>query len=223
MALEGLSTMTPLLHANKPVFKLGLGLTIGLACLMMGISFGMGKHEFFLVLNGNGGPIADVFFSWATYLGDGLIWVPIGILILWKFRQKWVLVFATILLSTLWVNIGKRVIYPNEQRPTAVVLPRSDIHTVPGIELHTQNSFPSGHTTTAFSVFLLALCFWESWAVFFIGLALASAAAYSRVYLAQHFPLDLAGGMLGAALTLVLSLRAQAAWTTKAPSVHTKT
>jgi len=39
-----------------------------------------------------------------------------------------------------------------------------------------------------------------------IGGIYAVACGYSRVYLAQHFPLDIAGGIMVAILTVILSI-----------------
>ena len=67
-------------------------------------------------------------------------------------------------------------------------------------------SFPSGHSTSAFSVFLLLtiLSSKKSWGYFLLLLAVAT--AYSRVYLAQHFVEDVyAGSLLGTILTLVVT------------------
>jgi membrane-associated phospholipid phosphatase len=57
-----------------------------------------------------------------------------------------------------------------------------------------QDSFPSGHTNTAFSAaMLMVLCFSKRfWPAFFI----AGLVGYSRVYMGVHFPIDVFAGAL---------------------------
>jgi membrane-associated phospholipid phosphatase len=60
------------------------------------------------------------------------------------------------------------------------------------------NSFPSGHTSTAFTTaLLLSFIVRKRFAVFFFPV-IAFLVGYSRVYLAQHFVTDvLAGSVIG--------------------------
>ena len=71
-----------------------------------------------------------------------------------------------------------------------------DIHTL--VPLPTSDSFPSGHSATAFAaatVLALALRSGRVTAALFV---LAAAVGYSRLYVGVHFPLDvLAGAALG--------------------------
>jgi len=91
---------------------------------------------------------------------------------------------------------------PGEARPTKAITDSHLIHVVKGVELHSIGSFPSGHTTTAFCFYLLACLFFNKRWVVFGGFLLALLVGYSRIYLAQHFPRDVAGGMAAACLTM---------------------
>jgi membrane-associated phospholipid phosphatase len=71
------------------------------------------------------------------------------------------------------------------------------------------SSFPSGHTMTTFCIYLsFCLLINKSWWLY-TGLAYAMLVGYSRIYLAQHFPLDVAAGIIGAIVSTWLSLLIQ--------------
>ena len=137
---------------------LGIGLSLITGTSFILLSFLMGKENAFLLLNIDLGPIADfLFYIWAN-AGDGFIWIPAFALTL-MYKKKFVpFLMATIVLSTIITQSSKQVFFKSENRPTAVITNASLIHKVPGIEIHTTNSFPSGHTATAFSLFLFC-CF----------------------------------------------------------------
>ncbi|NDA60924.1 MAG: phosphatase PAP2 family protein [Chitinophagia bacterium] len=166
----------------------------------------MGKYAFFLLLNGNGGGWADHFFKWLTYLGDGWIWVMVFVFTWIYFRNRVGLVLLSVIISTLLSQTGKQVLFPNELRPAAGEIARTEIHTVSGVDLHTGNSFPSGHTTTAFTIFLLICNFIPKRNTIMIGYGIAVGVGYSRIYLAQHFPVDVAAGMLVGVCSVLCSL-----------------
>ena len=70
------------------------------------------------------------------------------------------------------------------------------INLVDGVNVHHFNSFPSGHTLTAFSAAFAAICLYPSsgrW-IQILTLLLALACGLSRIVLAQHWPWDVAGG-----------------------------
>ncbi len=190
-------------------FNTGVKITLVLGFTLIAISFYLGKVNLFLLLNGNLGLFADQFFEYTTYLGDGVIWVPIAVLFFIYRRKYLVLLFGAILFSTLFTQVTKNFIFPELPRPTKLIENTQLIHTVTGVELHTIDSFPSGHTTTAFTVFLLACLFIPTKKIIPFGLAIALLVGYSRVYLAQHFPLDVGAGMIAACLTMLLSIQMQ--------------
>lgn len=186
--------------------KKGSLLSIVAGLLLIAISLLAGKIPVFLFFNQDLGGFADVFFEYITYLGDGLIWVPIALFFIWKQRQQLVLLFSTISLSTLLAQGIKNYVFTAAPRPTTLITDRSIIHTVPGVELHGFYSFPSGHTTTATCVFLLACLFIPQKWILPIGFIYALLVGYSRVYLAQHFPLDVGGGLIIGTISLWLSV-----------------
>ena len=84
------------------------------------------------------------------------------------------------------------MIWPEAPRPVAA-LGIEVLQIVEGVSLHSWKSFPSGHTATAFSLlFALAIPYSRRIQVS-IGL-IALLVGYSRIYLNQHFGLDVAVG-----------------------------
>lgn len=72
------------------------------------------------------------------------------------------------------------------------------IQVVEGVKVHHFNTFPSGHTLTAFSAAFLVLYMYPKTTrpLQMLLVLLAATCGLSRVVLAQHWPLDVLGGML---------------------------
>jgi membrane-associated phospholipid phosphatase len=78
------------------------------------------------------------------------------------------------------------------------------MHRVAGEIIHSQLSFPSGHTTAAFLGFGLISCLSKN---LFLGVGcafLAGLVAYSRMYLGQHYLKDVVAGESVALLLLAV-------------------
>ena len=138
------------------------------------------------------------FFSWC---GETWIWVVVGLAALfWRYRFT-LLIAVTGLIMPLVFILKDQV---GTDRPITyfqVVNKVNAVVTVPGIVLNTgQTSFPSGHTMSAFGLFsLLALIMGrdnQKWGL--LAAMLAIGAGLSRIFLVQHFLVDvLAGAALG--------------------------
>lgn len=156
---------------------------------------------------------ADNFFKYVTHLGDGLFCIALSLLFLFfKKYKNTLLIFLAFAFSGLLAQFFKKIIFPDLMRPIAY-LNQVDLQLVEGVEVLTNNTFPSGHTATAFATFLmLSLIFSpKTWGVFFF--ALAFIVSISRIYLVQHFFVDTyAGaflGVLSALLAYYWSIRSQ--------------
>ncbi len=166
------------------------------------------KVEGHLFVNSLHTSFLDFFFTYYTHVGGGTFVVVATIaisLLVWKRFGAAILVLGltNLLFVAAITQSLKHLIFSDALRPVAFI-GRKFLHTVPDVELHTSNSFPSGHTAAGFAFFaFVALLFGKKW---WIQLAFGFAAilvGYSRIYLSQHFLEDaVLGGTLGLACFL---------------------
>lgn len=187
-------------------FKVAVGFSLGIALMLFLISYINSREVVFLWLNEDLGNIADFLFNFISHLAEGWIWIPYFIFIFGRFKKDAIFILMNFLISTLLTQIPKNLIWAKVSRPLASNIAPEQIHTVKGVEMHFWNSFPSGHTATAFTLFLLTVYLFPKRTVLMIGFLYAIACGYSRIYLGQHFPLDVAGGIIVAILTLSISI-----------------
>ncbi|HEC42791.1 MAG TPA: phosphatase PAP2 family protein [Bacteroides sp.] len=156
------------------------------------------KLQLHLLMNNNHTDVLDVFFKSVTWLGDGWFAVVFSLCFLFLRFRYFLMLFLSFSISGLIAQFLKRIVFSGALRPAAFLDQMPGIDTVAGVELHHTMSFPSGHTTTAFAVLLLAGLIFRNRMVFLTGIILSWAVAVSRVYLSQHFLADvLAGSVLG--------------------------
>ncbi len=175
----------------------------------------------FKIINSGHTPFLDRFFSLACNLGNGLVMFPLFFaVIFWKKPKacrKTLLILAAVALALGGIiNASVKELVGRPRPPAYFVVPGTNApeEAARSFEVHvvgkmlSDDSFPSGHTNTAFCLATLALLVFgrQFWPVYI----LAAMAAFSRVYLGFHFPLDtLAGASLGISVALVVWLVAR--------------
>ncbi len=154
------------------------------------------KSEIHLFLNRFHSSFLDLFFKTITYLGDGAIMIIIGIILAFFSFRKSFYIIATYLGTGMVVQILKRLVFSDMLRPVKFFGDNADLYLVEGVKLYSNNSFPSGHATSAFGLFvcLVLITSSKSWQLIFAILAILT--AYSRVYLSQHFLIDIYTGSI---------------------------
>jgi membrane-associated phospholipid phosphatase len=183
-----------------------------MAIVSLVLLFLFDKTTIHLAINSCHNSFADFFFTYWTYVGDGLFVALAGVLIAVVSFQKYrwsVLWFgaATLMLSGAAAQLLKRFVFDGALRPSAYLADYS-LYFVEGVKLHGHHSFPSGHTTAAFAFFGFA-CFFlaKTKPVLQIVFALcAGLVGYSRMYLSQHFLEDVFAGLLLGAFIFMLLL-----------------
>lgn len=161
------------------------------------------KGGFLVWLNGRHTPFLDYFFYGATLLGDGWIILGLSLVLAFMKLRYTLLSVACYLISGALAQLFKRII--DIPRPSSFLDNFQSLHQVPGIEISKMHSFPSGHTVSAFAFFCLLAILVRNKGLRILFFILAALTGLSRVYMLQHFLVDvLAGSVLGTATTFVV-------------------
>lgn len=165
------------------------------------------KSELHLMFNALYSPMMDGLFRYGTYLGDGLIYPVVGILLLfvrWRYFLGFMLSGVLVLLITSFL---KQVAFEGMPRPVKYfqeLEQKIELRLVEGVETARHNSFPSGHTTTAFAALGFLAMLFRSQLVKLLFFAGAFVGGYSRIYLSQHFLADVvAGAFIGTCIAIL--------------------
>jgi membrane-associated phospholipid phosphatase len=123
--------------------------------------------------------------------------------VLFSYRNS-ILIAVGSIIHILLVHVCKKWIFNGFPRPVEY-LKDVTFHQIPGETLNHWQSFPSGHTTTAFMLATaLIFCIPKKRGLHPILISLACLVGFSRIYLMQHFWVDvLAGALLGICSTLL--------------------
>ena len=132
-------------------------------------------------------------------------WLPyLCVILLLFYRAGWATFLASnLLLSTIIVQPIKHIVCaPRPLTWFAENMPDVTLPLVEGVRMNHWLSFPSGHTTTFFVLFFslsIILCAENIKGkniLSFLCFLCASFGAYTRIYLSQHFALDIFAGIL---------------------------
>jgi len=157
-------------------------------------------QQCFAAVNTHYNAFTDVLFYYTTYMGEGIIitFILLLLLLIKPLRNLWY--FCTALLCNVLPTLITQAIKNNldASRPLQYFGQNNWVHIAPDWPKLYANSFPSGHTTGAFSLFcFLAMILPKAYRpiglLFFV---LALMVAYSRLYLAAHFLIDVYYGSL---------------------------
>ena len=154
------------------------------------------KGDIVIWINEKHNGFLDLFFRYWTFLGDGLVFaILIFIYLLINYFRAIVFTIAAIS-QTIVIQLLKRIFFEDMLRPRFLMENFSDLQQVQGVDIHTFSSFPSGHTATAFTVAILLSLFSRNAYITGLLIILAALVGISRIYLLQHFFVDVYFGAL---------------------------
>ncbi|UCH14896.1 MAG: phosphatase PAP2 family protein, partial [Bacteroidales bacterium] len=110
--------------------------------------------------------------------------------------RKTLFIFSTYITTGIFVQILKRAVFHDIVRPVMFFKGDFDLYLVEGVKMYSKFSFPSGHAATTFGFFIcLALISGNNF-IKILSLLLACIVGYSRIYLSQHFLIDVYFGSI---------------------------
>jgi membrane-associated phospholipid phosphatase len=149
-----------------------------------------GKSASFIFLNSYHSFWLNFFFINYTFIGDGIFACCLIGLLYFYFKNKnlAINVFYSFLISGLGAQIIKNMV--NSPRPKLYFEPGTYLNFIDGVSKSGYSSFPSGHTATAFAIATVLVLTMKNKNWQLLILSAAVLVGYSRVYLAQHFLID---------------------------------
>lgn len=167
-----------------------------------------GKVQIHLYLNQLvGNPVVDYFFYFITYLGDGAFTLLLLPIIFFYNIRLGICAGLSFGIAALSTNLMKYGFYDEVVRPWYVFqwIVHEKINYVDTSSMHLHNSFPSGHATQAFAIFFVLALYAKNLSVKYFFLAIALLTAFSRVYLSQHWLVDITiGSLVGSVSAIIL-------------------
>ena len=150
-------------------------------------------------------PVCDQVMPYLTWLGDGWFIAFICFLSLfYEYRLSLLLILANLISSGITYFL-KFQIYTEANRPAEYFQGKASLHLVEGLDIHSHFSFPSGHATIVFATCAVLAVLPASHFLKGVLFLVALFAAYTRVYLSQHFFNDIfAGAGIGTITSLIL-------------------
>ncbi|GAB2837275.1 phosphatase PAP2 family protein [Ferruginibacter profundus] len=156
-----------------------------------------GKSAAFISLNAYHPFVLNVFFINYTFIGDGIFALCLiaAILFYYKRKQQGLALLYSFLISGLIVQVIKNLV--DAPRPRLFFEAGQYLNFIDGVSLANNSSFPSGHTATAFAIATVMILMMKDKSWQLLILIASILVGYSRIYLAQHFLLDV---MIGAVI-----------------------
>ena len=154
-----------------------------------------------------GNSYVDFFFKYITHLGDGLLAFIIIFILLFISMKKSLYILLSYLSAAMISTLIKYIYYPNIFRPHSTYgyfLKEKKLILVDGVIMSSIRSFPSGHALSAFALFFCLLFMTKNHGLKILYFLLAVTASFSRVYISQHWLIDIyAGSIIGTVFSVL--------------------
>ena len=196
--------MSRLIFLNK-----GLQRMVAIYLVATGLLIVFTNHgDVVLWLNSHHSPFADTFFKYWTQLGDGLLLGIVALVVLFFNYYNFFVLMISIALQTVFVHIFKQWLAAGEPRPKTYFADRvGELNFIEGVRVNAFDSFPSGHTASAFTLAFFLIIITKNKTVQVIILITAILVGLSRVYLLQHFLVDIYIGSVFGIISVLLAWR----------------
>lgn len=175
--------------------------------LAFGILMLLTNHgDFVLWLNDRHFTFGDFFFKYWTHLGDGFLLAAVALYFLFTNLYRFYYMLIAIALQTVFVHIFKQWLFAGEPRPKNFFADQLDrLNFVEGVTVRGFDSFPSGHTASAFVLAFVLISIYKNKLLnvcFFLSAILVG---ISRVYILQHFLRDIYVGSIFGILAALMA------------------
>lgn len=168
------------------------------------ILFNYSKTDGFILLNFYHTPFLDFVFEGITLLGDGIFSILFCLALL-LVRKRYLSFMAFISFATSGIVAQVLKYFISEARPAIFLEKINYPYFIENVTLHNFHSFPSGHSTSIFALVSI-ITFASKDKKYAIPLLLLGAlVGYSRMYLGQHFMVDVTVGSLIGVLFSIIS------------------
>jgi len=150
-------------------------------------------------------PTANTLFKFLTRLAEGWFTVPLLIFLIFYNWRKGLYIGFSYATASILVAVLKRLAFSDFKRPHGFkeLIQNEKYHWLSDVQMPSNLSFPSGHTTVAFCVFFGLALIIPNKKTGAALILLAVLVGFSRTYLSYHFLMDLvAGSFLGVATAL---------------------
>lgn len=189
---------------NKGLKYFGISTSVFLIAFAIVLSL-TSKGDTVFFINKYGNESLDLFFKYYTDLGLGIVLAILALVFLF-IRYYYSILFALALIgSGIFTYLFKQLLFPGFNRPTGVFSLEDFHRIVQGVEFATRRSFPSGHTMTAFAMAAILAIYFNNKKLGVLLAVFAVSIGFSRMYLLQHFLMDVTlGAIIGTLMVYFL-------------------
>jgi membrane-associated phospholipid phosphatase len=165
------------------------------------------NSNFSIIVNASHNNFLDQFFRFITFFGDGIFVFLVALIFLFFNKKNGTSILISLIINTIFIQVLKRVVFSNQFRPSFYfknLIEDGYWNLIDGVELYEKFSFPSGHTASIFCL-CISICIFIKKKYFpLLLILLAYIVGFSRIYLSQHFLIDvLAGAFIGSLIPIL--------------------
>ena len=159
------------------------------------------KGSIVLNINKEHTPFLDFFFKNMSGVGNALsIFVFLAITLRFKLKYLYFFILA-FAIESIFIVLGKKVFFNDVFKEQGIL---DQINFVEGVKVRKHHSFPSGHTAYSFFVATFFVLKLNKFSYSILLFLIAALIGVSRMYLVQHFFVDVfTGAIVGTLSTFV--------------------